>query len=180
MLWKWGFEGSPHAFSVYKGKLLNRVPKWSKFTWFKPSQCPFLLFPAAAGGVHADGSSRAAHALHGSKADQWCAAHLWGSQGKHHLLRVNPPRCRNARSRSRLDFTVLCFSCSTWRLCCCTRSLLQSLWLMEEFRSCWKSPGHLWLLLESLCASTTLPITRTPWKGYRTDTHHANTQWNPE
>lgn len=54
---------------------------------------------------------------------------------------------------------------STWRLFCYTRSLLLSLWLTEEFKSCWKSPGPPWLPRAFLCASITLPTTRMLWKG---------------
>lgn len=54
---------------------------------------------------------------------------------------------------------------STWLPFCCTRNLLPSLWLKGEFKSSWKFPGPLWLLLVFLCASITLPTTRMPWKG---------------
>lgn len=67
----------------------------------------------------------------------------------------------------KITFELFPLFCSTWLPFCYTRNLLLSLWHMEEFKSCWKYPGLPWLLLVFLCASITLPTTRTLWKGYK-------------
>lgn len=94
------------------------------------------LQKTAAGSVYADGCLWTTHALYGFKADQWCTANIWSSQGKlsfQHLTIIS------WRQKQTPKVCVFCFLLSQY---------LASLLLHKKFAAEFVANGGVQKLLE--------------------------------